>query len=160
MTEAPSPTVSPAAQLLHRCLDHLLAKDMPGFLAHWHDDAVAEFPFAPPGYPRRLDGIAAVTGYLIDYPKLIDIAEFPNVTVHQSVDPEVVIAELTATGTVVPTGQPYRMSYVVVVTVRDGRIAHYRDYWNPLAAPDLASAAPDPTAAAPDPTESAVGSDV
>ncbi|WJK42241.1 hypothetical protein O7608_07595 [Solwaraspora sp. WMMA2056] len=49
MTEAPIPIGSPAVQLLHRCLDHLLAKDMPGFLAHWHDDAVAEFPFPPPG---------------------------------------------------------------------------------------------------------------
>ncbi|MFY1697559.1 hypothetical protein [Solwaraspora sp. WMMA2101] len=49
MTEAHNPTVSPAAQLLHRCVDQLIAKDMPGFLAHWHDDAVAEFPFPPPG---------------------------------------------------------------------------------------------------------------
>ncbi|MFY1635851.1 nuclear transport factor 2 family protein [Solwaraspora sp. WMMB335] len=143
MTEASTPTASAAARLLHRGIDHLLAKDMPGFLALWHDDAVAEFPFAPPGYPRRLDGIDAVTDYLIDYPKLIDIAEFTEVTVHQSVDPEVVIAELTATGTVVPTGQPYRMSYVVVVTVRDGKIAHYRDYWDPLAAADTIRAGSD-----------------
>jgi ketosteroid isomerase-like protein len=41
---------------------------------------------------------------------------------------------MTAAGTIKDTGGPYEMSYVVVLTVRDGRIAHYRDYWNPLKA--------------------------
>jgi ketosteroid isomerase-like protein len=32
----------------------------------------------------------------------------------------------------VATGAPYNQLYISVVTLRDGRIAHYRDYWNPL----------------------------
>ena len=30
------------------------------------------------------------------------------------------------------TGAPYEQSYVSVLTVRDGLIVRYRDYWNPL----------------------------
>jgi ketosteroid isomerase-like protein len=50
------------------------------------------------------------------------------------VDPDVAIFEMTAAGRVKDTDEPYEMSYVVVLTVRDGRIARYRDYWNPLKA--------------------------
>ena len=49
-------------------------------------------------------------------------------------NPDVAVFEMTAAGTIKDTGGPYEMSYVVVLTVRDGRIAHYRDYWNPLKA--------------------------
>ena len=32
----------------------------------------------------------------------------------------------------------YRLDYVTVVTVQDGLITHYRDYWSPLAAASAA----------------------
>jgi uncharacterized protein len=140
-------TPSPAADVLHRGLDLMLAKDMRGFLTLWHDDAIAEFPFAPAGFPRRLDGIAAITDYLIDYPERLDIAGFSDLTVHQSTDPAVVIAEFTGTGTVVATGRPYKMPYIAVLTVREGKIAHYRDYWDPIVA--VESATGTPTSGAP-----------
>ncbi|WP_329430632.1 nuclear transport factor 2 family protein [Streptosporangium sp. NBC_01495] len=125
-------TDTTAAAVLRRGVDLLLAKDMRAYLALWHEDAVAEFPFAPPGAPRRLDGIAAITAYLIDYPDKLDIAEVTALTVHETVDPAVVIAEFTAVGKVVATGRPYEISYIAVVTVAHGRITHYRDYWNPM----------------------------
>jgi ketosteroid isomerase-like protein len=53
---------------------------------------------------------------------------------HQSVDPEVVIVEFGATGIVVATGAPYQMRYIAVITVREGEIQRYRDYWSPQAA--------------------------
>jgi len=34
----------------------------------------------------------------------------------------------------VTTSQPYRLDYIVVLTVRDGLIALFRDYWSPLSA--------------------------
>jgi hypothetical protein len=56
---------------------------------------------------------------------------------HQSVNPDVAIVEMTATGTLKGTGEPYEQPYVVVLTANDGRIVRYRDYWNPLKALDL-----------------------
>ena len=126
-------TDAPAAVFRHS-LDLLLAHDMHGYLDLWHDDAVTEFPFAPPGSPRRLDGITAITAHLIDYPRIIRLAEVAVVALHETADPHVVIAEFNASGTVVATGKPYQMSYIVVLTVTNGKIAHYRDYWNPTVA--------------------------
>jgi hypothetical protein len=45
---------------------------------------------------------------------------------------ETVIVEFSCTGEGVETGAPYDQVYISVVTLREGRIAHYRDYWNPL----------------------------
>ncbi|MGS2645439.1 nuclear transport factor 2 family protein [Streptosporangium sp. LJ11] len=122
------------AAVFRRGVDLLLAKDMRAYLDLWHEDAVAEFPFAPPGWPRRLDGITAITDYLIDYPDKLDIAEVTALTVHETVDPAVVVAEFTASGKVVATGKPYEISYIAVVTVAHGKITHYRDHWNPTVA--------------------------
>jgi ketosteroid isomerase-like protein len=107
---------------------------MAAFAELWAEDGVLEFPFAAPGYPARVDGRAAVTEYLRGYPGILDIREIPEPVLHQSVDPEVVVAEFEAAGTVVATGAPYRMRYIAVITVRDGEIQSYRDYWSPLAA--------------------------
>jgi ketosteroid isomerase-like protein len=122
------------AAVFRRGVDLLLAKDMPAYLRLWHDDAVMEFPFAPPGAPRRLDGLAAITDHLADYPATLDLAEVTALTVHETTDPAVIVAEFTAAGTVVATGRPYEFSYVAVVTAAAGKVTHYRDYWNPLVA--------------------------
>lgn len=37
-------------------------------------------------------------------------------------------------GRLVKTDTPYDMAYIAVVTVENGLITSYRDYWNPLAA--------------------------
>ncbi|MEV6237899.1 nuclear transport factor 2 family protein [Lentzea sp. NPDC051838] len=123
--------------LVERALQLLLDKDMTGFAGLWAVDGVMEFPFAPPGYPSRLEGRAAIEEYLRDYPKLLDIHGFPKQVVHQSVDPDVVVVEFDAEGVVVASGKPYRFSYIAVITVNDGEIVSYRDYWNPLYVQEL-----------------------
>ncbi|MDX8032918.1 nuclear transport factor 2 family protein [Lentzea sp. BCCO 10_0856] len=124
--------------LIPKALQLLLDKDMIGFAGLWAEDGVMEFPFAPPGYPTRLEGRAAIEDYLRDYPKMLDIQSFPKQVVHQSVDPDVAVVEFDAEGVVVPTGKPYRFSYIAVITVRNGEIISYRDYWNPLYVQELA----------------------
>jgi ketosteroid isomerase-like protein len=112
----------------------LLAQDMASFAGLWAADGVLEFPFAAPVYPARVEGRAAVTEYMRGHPDILQINEIKDRVLHQSVDPEVVIAEFAAAGTVVATGAPYRMSYIAVITVRNNEIQRYRDYWSPLAA--------------------------
>ncbi|SFR22343.1 Ketosteroid isomerase-related protein [Lentzea waywayandensis] len=124
--------------LIPRALQLLLDKDMIGFAGLWAEDGVMEFPFAPPGWPAGVEGRAAIEDYLRDYPKMLDIQGFPKQVVHRSTDPDVLIAEFDAEGVVVATGEPYRASYIAVITTRDGEIVSYRDYWNPLLAQELA----------------------
>jgi uncharacterized protein len=96
------------------------------------DDVVFEFPFAPPGRPSRVEGKPALGDYLKALSGRMRIEGVPNLEIHETVKPDVAIIEMTMTGTVTATGAPYEQSYVVVLTVRDGLIARYRDYWNPL----------------------------
>ena len=121
-------------ELVSHALELLLAQDMAAFAGLWAEDGVLEFPFAAPGYPTSVEGRAAVTEYMRGYPDILKIEEIPQPVMHQSVDPEVVIVEFEASGTVVATGAPYRMRYIAVITVRDNEIQRYRDYWSPLAA--------------------------
>jgi uncharacterized protein len=45
-----------------------------------------------------------------------------------------VILEFSVQGAALQTGNGYRMDYVSVITVEPDGIAHFRDYWNSLAA--------------------------
>jgi ketosteroid isomerase-like protein len=123
-----------AHDLVTEALRLLLAKDMAGFAGLWAADGILEFPFAPASYPRQVDGRDAIAAYLRDYPDLLDVQAITDQTLHDTTDPDIVILEFEVAGAVVRTGQPYRMRYIAVVTARDGEIAHYRDYWSPLAA--------------------------
>lgn len=122
-------------QVYRHGLDLLLDKDIDAWVGLWDENGVFEFPFAPEGAPRRLEGKPAVAAYMRNYPDHIDLRDFPCVEVHQTRVPETIVAEMRAVGRVVATDEPYEMSYVAVVTIKDGRITHYRDYWNPLAIP-------------------------
>ncbi|MFD7233251.1 nuclear transport factor 2 family protein [Streptomyces sp. NPDC059881] len=123
----------PPAELYRHGLRLLLEKDIPAWLELWDEDGVLEFPFAPAGWPRRLEGKQAVADYMRHYPDHIDLHDFPHVEIHQTTTPETVVVEMRGVGRLVETGRPFDMTYIAVVTVENGRITSYRDYWNPLA---------------------------
>ena len=111
--------------------DRLATAD--GFADMLDDDAVMEFPFAPPGLPQRLHGRQAIEDYLARLSKLLAFERMGIPTVHQTSDPEVVIFEFEGFGHGVNNGAPYEQRYISVVRTREGRIVFYQDYWNPLA---------------------------
>jgi ketosteroid isomerase-like protein len=128
-------------ELVERALHLLLLHDMAAFADLWAENGVLEFPFAQPGAPQRLEGRAAVREYLRGYPDVVDVREIPERVVHRTEDPDVLVVEFTAGGVVVATGEPYSMRYIAVITVRDGEIRHYRDYWSPAAAAEIMTGA-------------------
>lgn len=95
-------------------------------------DVVFEFPYAPEGLPRRLNGRAALADHLLRLEPMLKLSEFTLHAVHPSDD--TVIVEFSCDGSGISTGLPYDQDYISVVTLRDGRISRYRDYWNPLVA--------------------------
>ncbi|WNV92133.1 nuclear transport factor 2 family protein [Umezawaea sp. Da 62-37] len=124
-------------ELVDHALDLLLRKDMKSFAGLFAEDGVLEFPFAAPGAPQRVDGRAAIEEYLRGYPDMLDVREVAEKVVHRTEDPEVVIVEMAVDGVVVATATPYRMRYIAVLTVRDGEVRRYRDYWSPAAAAEI-----------------------
>jgi uncharacterized protein len=96
------------------------------------EDVIFEFPFAPEGLPKRLDGVAGLAVHLQKLGPLIAFGPMTLRSVHAAHD--TVIFEFSCTGQGVLTGADYNQDYISVVTLREGRIARYRDYWNPLVA--------------------------
>ncbi|MEN8652038.1 nuclear transport factor 2 family protein [Streptomyces sp. 21So2-11] len=126
-------TNTTSADLYRHGLQLLLEKNIPAWVELWDEDGVLEFPFAPDGWPKRLEGKAAVAEYMSGYLDHIDLHDFPHVEIHQTVTPGTIVVEMRGVGLLVETGSPFDMSYIAVVTVKNGRITGYRDYWNPLA---------------------------
>ncbi len=122
-----------APELLRRSLDTFLAKDMKGWADLCDENVVAEFPFAPEGSPRRLEGRTALYEYLRNYPSVIDVKTIPTLLTYATEDPNTAIAEWSASGVVLSNGNPYEMTYATFVTFKDGLIVNYREYWNPMA---------------------------
>jgi uncharacterized protein len=122
-----------AAQVLKRAMDLFLAKDMKGWSELCDENAVVELPFSPDPAGRKIVGRAAIYAYLKDYPKAIDIKSLPTLKIHATEDPQVAIAEWSVSGRVISNGNPYELSYATVVTVRNGLIVNYREYFNPQA---------------------------
>jgi ketosteroid isomerase-like protein len=105
----------------------------------WADDVVVETPFAEPGQPRRFHGFeqfrqVAEAGRAA-LPVRFD--EFRNVVIHETGDPDVIVAEYEIVGTSTVSGKQSAAPFVLVLTARHGQIHHFREYQS-LAA--LASA--------------------
>jgi uncharacterized protein len=56
-----------------------------------------------------------------------------DITIHETTDPEVIVAEFSYKGTVLDTGEPFAVPGVFVMRVRDGEIVESRDYFDHLA---------------------------
>lgn len=126
-------TTATAAEVFERAMPALRDGKLDGLLDQCTVDVVFEFPFAPSGRPRRLEGRDAVRNYLAQIYAHIHIERVEQLTIHQTVAPTVAIAEFTAAVRAGEANAVVSASYVAVVTIRDGLISHYRDYWNPLA---------------------------
>ena len=124
---------STAVQLLRNSLDKFLAKDMKGWSELCDENVVVEFPFAPEGSPARIEGRNAIYEYLRSYPSFIDVREIPKLKIYPTDDPNIAIAEWSVSGKVIANRNPYEMSYATFVTIRNGLIVNYREYWNPQA---------------------------
>lgn len=108
------------------------------------DDAVVETPFAPPGM-RRYEGREAWLEYYraAGAGLLVRFEEFREITTYQTDDPETIVVEYELTGTVTATGVRSSVTCIAVLRVRDGRIAHWREYQDLPAITAALSARPE-----------------
>lgn len=101
-------------------------------------DAVHEFPFTAPGVPSRLEGRDEIVNWIAAGWKTntLKYERYRTLAIHDTDDtddPGTIIVEQEALGISTSTGE-FALPNIVVLTVRDGRIAHLRDYVNILAA--------------------------
>src|SRR5687767_7601922 len=99
------------------------------------DDVVIESPFAPPGRPARLEGKQRWLDFAnperAAFPIRIDACR--TVAIHDTTDPNTIVVEYELTGTSTRTSQQATAAFIGVLTVRDGKIALWREYQNTMA---------------------------
>jgi ketosteroid isomerase-like protein len=98
----------------------------------WAEDVVVEAPFAGPGRPRRFDGRDAFVAFARAGREAmrVRIEECRDVVVHQTTDPDVIVAEYVLVGRSEITGKQGSMAFIGVLRARDGKVAHWREYQN------------------------------
>jgi ketosteroid isomerase-like protein len=127
-----SPT-STLPEWFARAIEALKAGDIDRYMEIYAPDAVHEFPFAAEGAIRRLAGRDAIAAYMRQLPKFIRFGSLTEVRVRETGDE--LIIEATGHHRRIPDDTPRDLSYVWFITRRDGQVAHFRDYMNPLQLP-------------------------
>lgn len=121
-------------QVYERQLHLALAGDRVAQLELYALDAVVEAPFAPAGMPNRFEGRDQILAMslALDAARPADlriVEDLSHLVVHETVDPEVVIAEIDAVAELPGADLRVQVRQVHVVRVRDGQIVHLKDYY-------------------------------
>ena len=134
LTSAGSVVTSESAspqEVLERLINGISQQRWQALHELYAQDALVEYPFALP-VPARLDGREAIRRYFAAVARMPLELRARNITVHQTSDPEVVIAEWDYDGLITTTGRSFQVSNIQVSTVRNGQIVASRDYHNHL----------------------------
>lgn len=130
---APTVPVRTAGQAARAFLGGLEAMDITAALAVFADDAVQEMPFAPAGFPRRLDGIEALRRQYGGLPSAYRSMRFDITQVVDEGD----LAVLEYRGEIeLADGGRYDNRYVGVWATREGRIVRFTEYFDPIVLRD------------------------
>ncbi|MFC0432364.1 nuclear transport factor 2 family protein [Kutzneria buriramensis] len=97
-------------------------------------DGIHEFPFTAPGLPAKLEGRAQITAWMTEaWRAPFRYHRFRTLAVHDTGDPNTIVVEQEALGTSEITGD-FTLPNLLVLTTRDGQIAHLKDYVDIAAA--------------------------
>jgi ketosteroid isomerase-like protein len=127
----------------HQALDpffEVIQKGLEGLVQGEHlfdaiaEDALFEFLYEFPGWPRIIRGRADLVDKFSGYGDNIKLHASDGLVVHRSQDPRVAILEYEVHGKVVATGAPYDNRFISVITIENRKIVHWRDYMDSLAA--------------------------
>ncbi len=124
-----------AKEIYLRQLELARARDRVAQLEFYAPDATIEFPFAPEGTPGRFQGREEILAMF----QALDVTrgsgtrvieDRSSLTVHESNDPEVIIAEVDLTVEFLDLSQTREIRQVHVVRVQDAKIISHRDYFS------------------------------
>jgi ketosteroid isomerase-like protein len=96
------------------------------------DDVVFDFVITVPGYPRHVVGRDNLIELYRGYGSTFFLDRCHDLRVHRSDTTSSVVLEYASQGKVVATGYPYSNRYISVITLRDRKVSHWRDYLDPL----------------------------
>ncbi|WP_433655090.1 nuclear transport factor 2 family protein [Nocardia sp. CA-128927] len=107
------------------------ARDVDGVLELCTDDVEMRSMFQPPGFPNHATGKGAMRSMLSATSRYSKYAE-NVVSIEAMLDPDNWVVELEGDMVVQATGRPYRNNYLLRLHFREGKIATWVIYHNPL----------------------------
>ncbi len=114
-------------------LEALGRKDYDGFERHLDPDLVCEWPYVVmKGFPTQMSGARRLREALEVSWVTFTPYRYRIQHLHDLADPDMLVAEYSSHSTYLPRNAPYENLYIAVVRFRDGKVAHWREYVNPL----------------------------
>ena len=95
-------------------------------------DVIFDFIITVPNYPRHIVGRDNLIELYRGYGSTFFLDRCHDLRVHQSDSTSSVVLEYGSQGKVVATGYPYSNRYISVITLKDRKVSHWRDYLDPL----------------------------
>jgi len=123
---------APYSAMLKKVLGQRLDSSAKTFTDMFAADGILEFPYNLTLQNVRLEGKAAIAAQLEKAAGTAIIDSITNVTVHQTTAPNMVILEFDGKGHNIKTGHTYKQHYISVITMSNGYIIRYVDFFNPL----------------------------
>jgi uncharacterized protein len=117
----------------------IIEEGLTGFVDDGHffdllaEDVIFEYVISVPGYPRLVEGRRAVAELYRDYGRNIVLRSADELAVHRDREASVIVLEYAVHGRAVQTGRTYDNRFVSVITIKDRKVTHWRDYLDPVA---------------------------
>lgn len=114
---------------VRRAIDAMGDLDIDAVFELLADEFVLELPFRADGGRRRMEGDDA-RAFMRALPKLLTEMPFHDVVVHGALPSGEIVAEYRSAG-ITKAGRDYSNTYVAFLTVADGRIVRWREFFDP-----------------------------
>jgi uncharacterized protein len=86
-----------------------------------------------PGYPRRVQGRQSIIDLYSSYGDYMRVHSADNLRIYRDPEASIVVLEYEVHGESVQTRRPYNNRFVSIITVTNTKVAHWRDYLDPIA---------------------------
>lgn len=97
------------------------------------DDVTFEYVISVPGYPRRVEGRQNIIALYRGYDEYLSVRAADNLRIYRDPDASVVVLEYEVHGESVQKRRPYNNRFVSILTIKDNKVIHWRDYLDPVA---------------------------
>ncbi|MBP2328947.1 ketosteroid isomerase-like protein [Kibdelosporangium banguiense] len=116
-------------EVFETLLDGVVERRFDGLADLYAEDTVVDLPFALPE-PLHREGRQALADHFAWFSTLPVRFAVANLRIHETTDPEVIVAEYDYNVHVTTTGKELTTANIQVMRVRDGKIVESRDFHN------------------------------